>query len=284
MKNSLDVENNIILCYIFDMKKIKIILNVVLIIISINFAIALNFAQGQSNIDSTAGNQSNLNAGVPSNLLIELFINNDCTTCPKAAFCLEDLAWSYDPGRVILVEAHIWNDGYDIPQTNDRYAWYTGSGVKGTPDAFFNGLTERVQGLSCDSGDIDKNIAAYQEIIDKHLDTLSPIEIESIMEICSGKLIVQGSIINCSHSLLRNLMIGGLVYYEGDDSEFYYLVKDYFDEQDICQLSPLDEKKFSFVSHLDLAGIDDEELDRYYAVVFVQDKLTKEVLQSLLLY
>ena len=246
MKNSLDVENNIILCYIFDMKKIKIILNVVLIIISINFAIALNFAQGQSNIDSTAGNQSNLNAGVPSNLLIELFINNDCTTCPKAAFCLEDLAWSYDPGRVILVEAHIWNDGYDIPQTNDRYAWYTGSGVKGTPDAFFNGLTERVQGLSCDSGDIDKNIAAYQEIIDKHLDTLSPIEIESIMEICSGKLIVQGSIINCSHSLLRNLMIGGLVYYEGDDSEFYYLVKDYFDEQDICQLY-LDEKKFSFI-------------------------------------
>ena len=75
-----------------------------------------------------------------------------------------------------------------------------------------------------------------------------------------------------------------MVYYEGDESEFFYLVEDIFDEQDICQLAPLEEKKFSFVSHLDLAGIDDEELDRYYGVVFIQDKLTKEILQSFLTY
>jgi len=251
-------------------------------IVSIVF---INSAQVQEAEKSRiSSNKNNLNPGIPANVLIELFINNDCTTCPKAAFCLEELAWNAEPGRVILVEAHIWNDGFDIPQTNARYEWYTGSGVKGTPDAFFNGLSERVQGLCCDCGDIDENINAYQEIIDRHLAEPSPVEIEAIMETCSEKIIIQGSVVNRGHSLLHNLMLCGMVYYEGDESEFFYLVKDIFDEQDICQLAPLEEKKFSFVSHLDLMGIDDEKLDRYYGVVFVQDKLTKEVLQSFLTY
>ena len=267
------------------MKKIKILLTITLILVSISSIVFLNFAQGnKADSNSSAASKNNLNSGVPANVLIELFINNDCTTCPKAAFCLEDIAWSNEPGRVILVEAHIWDDGFDIPQTNSRYDWYTGSGIKGTPDAFFNGLSERVQGLCCDCGDIDENINAYQEIIEKHLAKKSPVEIKAIMETCISKIIIQGSVVNRSHSLLRNLMLNGMVYYEGDESEFFYLVKDIFDEQDICQLAPLEEKKFSFVSHLDLTGIDDEELDRYYGVVFVQDKLTKEVLQSFLVY
>lgn len=48
--------------------------------------------------------QENLNG---KNVLIELFINAECTICPKAAFCLEDLTWSYESGKVILVEEHI---------------------------------------------------------------------------------------------------------------------------------------------------------------------------------
>ena len=247
--------------------------------------VLINSAQVQeAEKNRVSSNKNDLNQGAPANVLIELFINNDCTTCPKAAFCLEELAWISEPGRVILVEAHIWDDGFDIPQTNARYDWYAGSGVKGTPDAFFNGLSERVQGLCCDCGDIDKNIAAYQEIIDNHLAKPSPVEIDAIAESCTGKIIIQGSIANRSHSLLHNLILCGMVYYEGDESEFFYLVKDVFDEQDICQLAPLEEKKFSFVSHLDLTGIDDEELDRYCGVVFVQNKLTKEILQSFLVY
>jgi hypothetical protein len=267
------------------MKKIKFIITIALILMGISSTVFFNFAQDKKTDNNTASsNNNNLNPGVPGNLLIELFINNDCTTCPKAAFCLEELAWNAEPGRLILVECHIWNDGYDIPQTNTRYDWYAGNGVKGTPDAFFNGLSERVQGLCCDCGDIDKNTYAYQEIIDKHLAKPSPVEIEAIMDTCTSKIIIQGSIVNRSHTLLHNLMLNGMVYYEGDESEFFYLVKDIFDEQDICQLAPLEEKKFSFVSHLDLAGIDDEELDRYCGLVFVQDKLTKEVLQSFLVY
>ncbi len=267
------------------MKKIKIVLIISIILLGISFVVFINFAQDKkTDNNSTPLNKNNLNSGVPANVLIELFINNDCTTCPKAAFCLEELAWSYEPGRVILVEAHIWNDGYDISETNERYDWYVGRGEKGTPDCFFNGLSERVQGLCCDCGDIDENISAYQKIIEKHLALNSPVEIKAIMETCSGKIIIQGNVVNRSHSLLHNLMLNGIIYYEGDESEFFYLVKDIFDEQDICQLAPLEEKKFSFVSHLDLTGMGDEELDRYYGVIFVQDKLSKEVLQSFLTY
>jgi len=222
-------------------------------------------------------------SGVPKNVLIELFINAECTSCPKAAFCLEELAWSYEPGRVILAEAHIWGDGYDIPETNARYDWYAGDGVKGTPDAFFNGLSERIQGLCCNCGDIDENISAYQEVIDKQLAKNSPVTINAEYSVCGEKIIIQGNIVNKSHSMLHNLILSGIVYYEGDDSKLFYLVKDIFDGQDICQLAPMEEKKFSFVSDLDLSELEDSELERYYGVVFIQDRLTKEVLQSYLI-
>ncbi len=268
-----------------DMKKNKHLVAVYIIVFIIACTTIINFAFGQGAEKPSVENiQNNLCAEVPRNVLIELFVNEDCTVCPKAAFCLEDLAWSYEPGTVILVEAHIWGDGHDIPQANTRYDWYTGSGIKGTPDAFFNGLAERVHGLHSDCADIDENIAAYRSIIEKQLAESTPVEIKAMMEICGGKIIIRGSVLNRSHSQLQNLMLGGMVYYEGDESEFFYLVKDIFGEQDICQLAPLEEKKFDFVSHLDLAEMEDDELDRYYGVIFVQDKITKEVLQAFLVY
>jgi hypothetical protein len=283
------------------MKKYKFLLIPFFIVLSIGCVAFLISAQNQkvespeasiinnnsnsnSNINSINNNSSSkVNTEVPRNVLIELFINAECTTCPKAAFCLEELAWNYEPGRVILVEEHIWNDGYDLPETNARYDWYVGEGKKGTPDTFFNGLSERVQGLCCDCDDIDENITAYQSIIEKQLARTSPVEIQAMMEICSGKIIVQGSIANRSHSLLQNLILSGMVYYEGEESELFYLVQYIFDNQDICQLPPLEVRKFSFVSNLDLSDIENEELDRYYGVVFVQERLSKEVLQSFLI-
>ncbi len=219
---------------------------------------------------------------VPKNLLVELFINADCATCPKAAFCLEDLTWGYEPGRVVLAEAHIWGDGHDTPETNARYDWYVGDGIKGTPDTFFNGMSERIQGLCCDCGDINENYDGYQQIIEKHLTEFSPISITANQSIYGGKMVIEGEISNVSHSLLQNLFISGIVYFEGDDTEFYYLVRDIFENQDICQLTPMEKRKFSFVSDLDLSELTDDELDRYYAVIFIQDKLSKEIIQSFL--
>lgn len=231
---------------------------------------------------NSAGAEANQENNVSKNVFIELFLNADCSHCPKAAFCLEELAWSYDPGRVILVEAHIWGDGYDIPQTNERYNWYTEQGVQGTPDVFINGLTERVQGLGCECGDIDENYQIYQELIEQELPKTTPIEVYAEQVICGGKILVQGNLSNKGYSNLQNLVIAGIVYYEGDESEYFYLVKDIFDKQDICQFPPMDKRNFSFVSHLDLSNLEEDELKKYRTVIFVQDKVTKEILQSFL--
>jgi hypothetical protein len=250
--------------------------------LTILFLLAFSFTFTITAQNSTGNNLDNQVEDVPKNLLIELFINIDCTTCPKAAFCLEDLAWGYDPGRVILTEFHIWDDGYDTPETNSRYDWYVGDGKKGTPDTFFNGMTQRIQGLCCDCGDINENYDGYQQIIEKHLGEISQLKITAEQNICSGKIIIQGEVSNTSHNLLQNLMLSGMVYYEGDDTKFYYLVKDIFERQDICQLTPMEKRKFSFVSELNLSKLEDSELERYYSIIFVQDKLSKEILQSFL--
>jgi len=85
-------------------------------------------------IDSDANSEDlNLSNSIPRVVLIELFVQATCTTCPPAEFCLEELAWEYGPEKIILLEERIWDDGYDIPETNARYDWYAGEGVKGTP-------------------------------------------------------------------------------------------------------------------------------------------------------
>ncbi|MBU1428450.1 hypothetical protein KKB07_06300 [bacterium] len=45
---------------------------------------------------------------VPRTVLVELFVQEGCLTCPTAEFCLEDLAWEYDTTQLILVEEHLW--------------------------------------------------------------------------------------------------------------------------------------------------------------------------------
>ena len=259
---------------------------VIFIFISIFSCVFFNcVAQNQPQENSVKiAEQGNIdNRDIQKNLFIELFINAGCTTCPKAAFCLEELAWNYEPGRVILVEEHIWGDGYDIPETNARYNWYVGEGRKGTPDAFFNGLSVRIQGLCCDCGDIEKNYSAYQEVIDEQLSKNSPLEMIAEQTVCGSKIIIEGSVSNKSHSLLGNLLLSGMIYYEGEESELFYLVKDIFENQDICQLVPMEERKFSFISELDLNILEEDELDRLYSLMFIQDRLTKEVLQSFLI-
>lgn len=215
------------------------------------------------------------------NVLIELFINTKCTICPKAAFCLEDLAWSYESGKVILVEEHIWEDGYDIPDTNERYNWYAEGGSMGTPDIFFNGLSKRVQGLCCDCNDISEHISSCQSIIEKELTKISPIDLSAEQSYLENKIFIQGRLENINQKPLQNLIIGGMIYFEGEESEFFYLVRDVFDSQDINQLAFLEEKKFNFISKIELSEKDNT--DKFHSVIFVQDKLSKEILQSILI-
>jgi len=114
---------------------------------------------------------------VPRTVLVELFVQEGCLTCPTAEFCLEDLAWEYGTSKFILVQEHLWGDGYDTPETNARYDWYVGDGKKGTPDVFIDGLTKRFQGLSCDC--VEGNYECYKDAIDEELTRPSLLEISA---------------------------------------------------------------------------------------------------------
>jgi hypothetical protein len=81
------------------MKKKSLFSEIILIVLFIVmwFSISLMVNAQESQQDNSKSSK------VPKKVLIELFINADCTTCPKAAFCLEELAWSYELGKVIIV-------------------------------------------------------------------------------------------------------------------------------------------------------------------------------------
>ncbi|GAG82431.1 unnamed protein product, partial [marine sediment metagenome] len=253
---------------------------------------------------------------IPRTVLVELFVQEDCLTCPTAEFCLEDLAWEYGTTKVILVEEHLWGDGYDTPETSARYDWYVGTGKKGTPDVFINGLTKRLQGLACDCA--EGNYECYKDAIDEELTRPSLIEISASktphpnplsqgergkeeespqgVEEAKGEdkegelveekvlnIIIEGTVKNISDIPLKDLAVCGMIGKEGDESGLYNYIQDIFPFQNMPPLLPGTTFNFKFVPEILLAPESeiDEEGEVLYLVIFVQNTETKEILQAL---
>ena len=219
---------------------------------------------------------------VPRTVLVELFVQGSCTTCPTAEFCLEDLAWEYGTTKFILVQEHLWGDGYDTEETNARYNWYVGDGKKGTPDVFINGLTKRLQGLSCDC--VEGNYECYRDAIDKELTRLSLLELSASETLIESDYTIEGTVKNISDTSLEDLAVCGMAGREGDESGLYNYIQDIFLFQDMPTLLPGETFSFKFVPEISLSpesGTDDEEEEIMHLVVFVQNLETKKVIQSL---
>jgi hypothetical protein len=231
---------------------------------------------------------------VPRTILVELFVQESCLNCPTAEFCLEDLAWEYGTTKFILVQEHLWGDGYDTPETNARYNWYVGDGKKGTPDVFINGLTKRFQGLSCDC--IEGNYECYKDAIDEELTRPSLLELSAVKTphpnpLLQGEkevenvlnIIIEGTVKNISDTPLKNLAVCGMVGKEGDESGLYNYIQDIFPFQNMPTLLPGATFSFKFIPEISLASeseIDGEE-EILHLVIFVQNLKTKEILQAL---
>jgi hypothetical protein len=218
---------------------------------------------------------------VPRTVLVELFIQEGCLACPTAEFCLEDLAWEYGTTKIILVEEHLWGDGYDTPETNARYNWYVGDGKKGTPDVFIDGLTKRLQGWACDC--VEGNYVCYKDAIDKELTRPSLLELSASKTISESKYIIEGTIKNISDTLLKDLAVCGMVGKEGDESGLYNYIQDIFPFQNMPPLLPGGTFNFKFVPEISLTPESeiDEEKEILHLIVFVQNTETKEILQAL---
>jgi hypothetical protein len=218
---------------------------------------------------------------VPRTVLVELFVQEGCLTCPTAEFCLEDLAWEYGTSKFVLVQEHLWGDGYDTPETNARYNWYVGDGKKGIPDVFINGLTKRLQGLYCDC--VEGNYECYRDAINKELTRPSLLEISSSKTIINSDYIIEGTVKNVSDTPLKDLAVCGMIGKEGDEPGLYNYIQDIFPFQNMPTLLPGATFCFKFVSEISLApesGIDGEE-EILHLVIFVQNTETKEILQAL---
>jgi hypothetical protein len=218
---------------------------------------------------------------VPHIVLVELFVQEGCLTCPTAEFCLEDLAWEYGTTKFILVQEHLWGDGYDIPETNARYNWYVGDSKKGTPDVFINGLTKRLQGLFCDC--VEGNYECYKDAIDEELTRPSLLEISASKIVSESKYIIEGTVKNVSDIPLNDLAVCGMVGKEGDESGQYNYIQDIFPFQNIPPLLPDATFSFKFVPEISLIQESeiDEEKETLHLVIFVQNLETKEILQVL---
>jgi len=228
---------------------------------------------------------------VPRVVLVELFVREGCLSCPTAEFCLEDLAWEYGTTKVILVEEHLWGDGYDTTETNARYDWHVGSDKKGTPDVFINGLTKRLQGLACDC--VEGNYTCYKKAIDEELTQPPLVELSAVKTphpnpLPQGEkeeekvlnIIIEGTVKNISDSFLKDLAVCGMVSKERDESGLYCYAQDIFPFQDIPLLLPDHTFNFKFTSEISLDQEDDREKEKLHFIVFVQNLKTKKVLQA----
>lgn len=218
---------------------------------------------------------------VPRTVLVELFVQEGCLTCPTAEFCLEDLAWEYGTSKFILVQEHLWGDGYDTPETNARYNWYVGDGKKGTPDVFINGLIKRFQGLSCDC--IEGNYECYKDAIDEELTRPSLLELSASKTINESKYIIEGTVKNVSDTPLKDLAVCGMLGKEGDESGLYNYIQDIFPFRNMPTLLPGATFNFEYIPEISLYQESeiDEEGEILHLVIFVQNTETKEILQAL---
>ena len=241
-----------------------------MVLVSSGISILGVFAQ---NTDSTPKT-------VPRTVLAELFVREGCLTCPTAEFCLEDLAWEYGTSKFILVQEHLWGDGYDTPETNARYNWYVGDGKKDTPDVFINGLTKRLQGLSCDC--VEGNYECYKDAIEDELTRPSLLELSASKIKIESNYIIEGTVKNISDIPLEDLAVCGMVGKEGDESGLYNYIQDIFPFQNMPPLLPGAAFSFKFVPEISLINQEnDREKEILHLIVFVQNLETKEILQSL---
>ena len=172
--------------------------------------------------------------------------------------------------------------------------WYVGDSKKGTPDVFIDGLTKRLQGLSCDC--VEGNYECYKDAIDEELTRPSLLEISAVKtphtnplsqgeseEEKVANIIIEGTVKNTSDTPLKDLAVCGMVGKEGDEPGLYFYIQDIFPFQNVPSLLPEATFDFKFVPEISLTPESeiDNEKEVLHLVIFIQNTITKEILQAL---
>ncbi len=226
-------------------------------------------------------------AGSPRTVLAELFTNWGCSPCKYANPAINELLDVYDPSQLVMIAYHTWwpwgNDPFYNYNTADNINRINYYGVGGVPSIFFDGPPNRGNSGSTTYG-------YYKGFIETELAISSnmTISLEGYLDTATST-----GVVNASIEITNTLPIGILKVrfavvqdnnyaYAGPASpnqevRHRYVMRDMLAEGEINTFLPIGE--FYNVSRS--FTIDPIwNLDTISIVVFVQDDLTKDVLQA----
>jgi thiol-disulfide isomerase/thioredoxin len=204
-------------------------------------------------------------------VLVELYLADGCPACAVVEPFLEQLVKEYSREKMIFVEIPSWGL-YSTPEISDRYKWYFPErSEQGVPNALFNGLTERIHGVS--------DYEMIKEKIEALLSQQPMIELESTRDTNSVSSIFSGKVKNIGSSTLTNLEVNGMAFKDRGKTGFHYSIVDIFEEEKVTikSLSPGQERDFI----INVEGLD-WEVENLDGVIFVQsvDHEKKVIRQS----
>ena len=113
-------------------------------------------------------------------VLGEQFTATWCGPCANVRQASSMLIDNY-PDDVVMLQIHVWQDGYDFPWTNARATFY---GVTGIPDVWFDGLVNH----HGSHGTVQANYNSLQSKLLQRLTVPTTVSIEMYGEEVSGKI------------------------------------------------------------------------------------------------
>jgi thiol-disulfide isomerase/thioredoxin len=243
------------------MKKLIVVFSILLLVIF--------FITGCNNEMFRGGKSENK---TQQTVLVELYLADGCSTCAVVEPFLEQLVEEYSREKMILVETPSWGL-YSTPEISDRYRWYFPErSEQGVPNTLFNGLAERIHGVT------------DYEMIKEKIEALSSqqpmLELEATRDINSANSTFSGKVKNIGSSTLSNLVINGMAFTDRGKTGFHYSVVDIFEDEKVTISSLASGEETDFTINVDGLDWEGENLD---GVLFVQsvDHEKKLIRQSI---
>ncbi len=198
-------------------------------------------------------------------VLLEMFVSTTCPHCASTLPNIEDIALNYSTS-VLLLEYYVSGDAnYYTQETYSRGVTFYG--IQYVPTLFINGIEKIVGYRSYDD---------YETYIVPEIGEKSNIEI-SVSHSIVGKVVnITVNLTNSGESDISNKTLNYVIYEDLGSTKMRYLVRDIIESDTVGSL-PAGEMLAFQKNSKELNSVN---LNNIKVVVFLQDVLTKEVIQS----
>jgi hypothetical protein len=206
-------------------------------------------------------------------VLIETFTSVDCYWCnAEEEPALKRIVQDYTRDEVVIVAYHGFygNDPYQTPEGNARANYY--GGVSGTPSVWFDGVINKVGGTG---QGVDAMYNVYANHIDQRAEVATSVSMDVSGSISGSQVqvtvsITEGNLDPQNTKIRFALMEDDIMH---DDKAYHWVVRDYSEKPISSGSFPQD-----ISESFDVKG--DWNADSLRVVVWVQDDVSKEVLQA----